>query len=152
MFSDAAAGITAAPIRLKFPIHFQGFIPESCGGFFPFDTPKLRLESESRKTFLRKLSTGTGLAVDKVNPARQRAGFCAASAAALRQQAQAKRIQLDEALRVLLVIGPGVVLERHVRFRIERAGDLRPTTLALPLYSFSRTVPLTCCWLRSIAA
>src|SRR5271165_2462877 len=43
----------------------------------------------------------------------------AAAPARHRAQTQAQRVQLDEALRVELVVGALVVLERHMRHRIE---------------------------------
>ncbi len=39
---------------------------------------------------------------------------------ALGQQAEAQRVELDEAFGILLVVGTGIVLEGHMRFGIER--------------------------------
>ena len=47
VFSDAAAGIAAIPIRLNFPFSFQRLGPKKSVEFFPLDTGKLRPKSES---------------------------------------------------------------------------------------------------------
>src|SRR5262245_49743252 len=41
-------------------------------------------------------------------------------AAALAEKAQAERVELDEASRVLLIVGAGIILESHDRVRVER--------------------------------
>jgi hypothetical protein len=43
VFSDAAAGIAAIPIRLKKAISFRRLGPEELAEFFPFDALRLRL-------------------------------------------------------------------------------------------------------------
>jgi hypothetical protein len=60
-FSDAAAGIAAIPIRLKFPLLFQVVRPGRGGQFFPLDKPKLRPNCESHKQDQAHLSTGCHL-------------------------------------------------------------------------------------------
>lgn len=57
VFSDAAAGIAAIPIRLKFSVLFQAVRPEKVRRIHPFDTGKLRPKSESRKRNLWMFST-----------------------------------------------------------------------------------------------
>ena len=56
-------------------------------------------------------------------PARGRRSL---ASVALGKQAQAQRVELDEALRVLLVVGASIVLERDVPFRVERIRRLAP--------------------------
>ena len=54
---------------------------------------------------------------------REVAGILASVARVpLAQDAQAQGVQLDEAGRVLLVVGPRIVLESDVGFGIERVG------------------------------
>src|SRR5690606_35627234 len=46
--------------------------------------------------------------------------------APLCQQPQPQRVELDETVRVGLVVGPGVVFERDVRLGVERVRRLAP--------------------------
>ena len=80
------------------------------------DELRLRPESESRKLASPRFSTvprfrcGHGWITQR---------FVAELPIALRKQAQPQRVELDEPRRIGLVVGSGVVLERHVRFGIE---------------------------------
>ena len=68
VFSDVAAGIAAASFGLNFLDPFQRFPPSKVRANHPLDTQKLRLKSESRKKNLPDLSTGGGIAVEKLEP------------------------------------------------------------------------------------
>jgi hypothetical protein len=66
VFSDVATGIAAASFGLNFLVPFQGFPLSKVRASHPLDTQKLRLQSESRKKNLSDLSTGGGIAVEKL--------------------------------------------------------------------------------------
>src|SRR6266536_4591326 len=54
-------------------------------------------------------------------------------APALRQGAQAQRIEADEPLRIVLIVGGGAVLERHEILIVERIGALAADHRSLAL-------------------
>ena len=75
------------------------------------------------------------------------------SAVAPAQQPQPQRVELDEARRVALVVGAGVVLEGHDLLRIERVGRLAADDDGRrPCRASAGRCRSTFSWLWSIAA
>ncbi len=64
----------------------------------------------------------SGETIPSFPPSHESSGHREALPVALGQQSQAQGIELDEAGSISLVIGARVILERHMRFRIERVG------------------------------
>ena len=98
-------------------------------------------------------------ASSRASPARWREGdreqrtryFPLTSSFPLPERAQAQRVEADEALGVLLVVGALVVLERdqvvdRATWRSAAGHD------HVALVELSRTLPSTCSWLLSISA
>ena len=119
---------------------FQWLAPPSGRFVFRFDKGKLRLKNESRKTKMRKLSTGMQIPCGQhwITPSKGQIRRCCHStdsfisanssisersaAIPLCQKAQAQGVELDEARSILLIICAGIVFERHMPFGIERVG------------------------------
>ena len=108
---------------LEFYLEINSLEPDFRLVSLPSDVLRLRFPSESRKhcnpkfsTFPRK--TCGGQWITQRFTAKNRS----LSSIPLRKQLQAQRIELDEALRVVLVIGAGIILKRHMRFGVERIG------------------------------
>ena len=85
----------------------------------PSDDLKLLLGNESRKGSAAELSTLSNIRCGHEWKTQR---FTASLPVPLGQQPQTQRIQPDEAFRVLLVVGTGIVFKRDVAFRIQRVG------------------------------